>query len=207
VTRQSPAAQQNRPNQIINLTEKSDLTKNLHATMRAYMASELQSETSRRNGAKSRGPRTLTGKSNSAGNNRQHALLSKTIVIEGECAARFAALLASMRDHLKPRNTIEDGLVEDLATCRWRQRRLLAMETATLTHEMRRQDPDAAAQPPPRRAAMALGDSSPSSHTLDIINRYALRFDRQYDRALRRYLAIRSLPNQIGGQAENDFES
>lgn len=155
------------------------------------MASELQSETSRRNGANSRGPRTATGKSHSAGNNNTHGKLCKTIVIEGENAARFAALLASMRDHLKPRNTIEDGLVEDLAAARWRSRRLLAMETATLTSEIRRQDPESAAESPALRAAIALGNSSCNSRTLDVINRYAVRFDRQYDRTLRRYYALR----------------
>jgi len=160
------------------------------------MTSDLQSETARRNGAKSRGPRTRTGKSNSAGNNSTHGMLSKTIIIAGENPARFAALLASLRAHLKPRNTIEDGLVEDLAASRWRKRRLLSMETATITHEIERQDPESAAESNAKRAALALGSLSDTSRTLEIISRYELRFDRQYDRTLRRYLAIRALPNQ-----------
>jgi len=155
------------------------------------MASELKSETARRNGAKSRGPRTTTGKSNSAGTNRTHGMLSKTIVIAGENAARFAALLAALRAHLQPRNTIEEGLVEDLATCRWRQRRLLSMETATLTCEIHRQNPESAAESNATRAAIALGDSAANSRTLELIHRYEIRFDRQYDRTLRRVYALR----------------
>ena len=62
-----------------------------------------------------------------------------------------------MHDHLKPRNTIEDGLVKDLASSRWCKRRLLAMETATITQEIQRQDPESAAESNARRAALALG--------------------------------------------------
>ncbi len=124
--------------------------------MRAYMASELQSENARRNDAKSRGSRSAARKSNSSRNATTPGALSGTIVIEGEVAARFAALLAGMRDVLKPRNSIEDGLIEDLAACRWRQRRLLSMETAAYSREIRRQDPQTAAESNATRAALAL---------------------------------------------------
>ena len=94
------------------------------------MPSELRSETARRNGAKSRGPKTPGGKSNSSGNALTHGIHSKVIVIEGENADRSKALLASIRGELQPGTGIEEGLVEDLASSRWRQRRLLALETA-----------------------------------------------------------------------------
>jgi len=156
------------------------------------MTSELQSETSRRNGAKSRGPKTPAGKSNSSRNGTTHGMLSKTIVIEGEVAARFAALLATLRDDLKPLNSIEDGLVEDLATCRWRQRRILAMETACLTHEIQHQEPGAPTDTNATRAAHAYRSLSTDSRTLALFNVYELRFDRQYNRILHRFFAIRA---------------
>ena len=130
------------------------------------MTSELQSETSRRNGSKSRGPITESGKFKSSRNATTHGMLSKSIVIEDECAPRFAALPASIRHVLQPRNSIEDGLMEDLATCRWRQRRLLAMETASISLEIQRQDPQTAAQSPPTRAAVALSSLSGDSRTV-----------------------------------------
>ena len=161
--------------------------------MPSNMPSQLQSETSRRNGAKSRGPKTPEGKANSSRNATTHGLLSKTIIIEGENAPRFAALLASMRAELKPRTGIEDGLVEDLASCRWRQRRLLSMETASYTHAILRQDPEAAAESNATRAAFALNHLSDGCHTLELINRYERHFNRQYNRTLHTLYAIRAI--------------
>ena len=157
------------------------------------MPSELQSQTSRLNGAKSRGPRTDAGKSNAARSRYTHGMLSKTIVIEGENASRFTALLNALRDELQPQSGIEDGLVEDLATCRWRQRRLLSMETACLTGEIRRQDPEAAAHSNAGRAVIALSSLSSGTRALDLINRYELRFKRQYNRTLQQLFALRAL--------------
>jgi hypothetical protein len=156
------------------------------------MTSELQSETSRRNGAKSRGPKTDPGKSISSRNSTTHGMLSKTIVIDGEVPARFAALLASIRADLQPRNTIEDGFMEDLAICRWRQRRLLTMETACITQELRRQEPQTASDPPPARAAQAFANLA----TLRLISSQEHRYDRQYTRILSRFHAFRKEQKQ-----------
>ncbi len=89
-----------------------------------------QQEASRRNGAKSRGPKTQIGKSNTLG---PHA---KTIVIPSEDSARFTALLNSLRAELQPASALEEILVEDLATSRRRQRRFLNMETALIARRL-----------------------------------------------------------------------
>src|ERR1019366_1886035 len=125
-------------------------------------------------------------------NRYTHGMLSKNIVIEGEEGSRFSTLLNSLRADLQPRNFIEEGLVEDLAFCKWRQRRLMSMETACFTHEIRRQDPTVAAEAPAIRAVIALNTLS-DAHTLELINRYELRFDRQYTRTLHRLVMLRSL--------------
>jgi len=65
------------------------------------------------------------------------------------------------------------------------------METATLTCEIHRQNPESAAESNATRAAIALGDSAANSRTLELIHRYEIRFDRQYDRTLRRFYALR----------------
>lgn len=155
-----------------------------------------QQETARRNGSKSRGPITPTGKSISARNRYTHGLLSKTIVIEGEEAARFAALLHSLRTDFQPANAIEESLVEDLAICRWRQRRLLAMETASLSTEIRRQTAESTPEAPKpsnaTRAVQAFTTISQTSRTLELINRHELRFSRQFNRTLDRLLTLQS---------------
>lgn len=161
------------------------------------MRSDRQKETSRRNGTKSRGPATAAGKAISSRNRYTHGMLSKLVVIEGEDSARFSTLLNSFRAGLQPRNQIEEGLIEDLAICKWRQRRLVAMETACLTGEIRRQDPAASSETPAVRAALALNALSIDAHTLQLINRYEQSFDRQYNRTLRRLHLIRALEKNV----------
>ena len=156
------------------------------------MSSELQSETSRLNGAKSRGPRTDAGKSNAYRSRYTHGMFSKTICIEGEDASRFSALLNSLREELQPQTCIEDGLIEDLAGFRWRQRRLLAMETACISREIRRQDPESAGESNAARAVIAHIAIAADSRFLEMVNRAELRFDRQYKRTLQHLLAFRS---------------
>ena len=158
------------------------------------MRSSLQNETSRRNGSKSRGPKTEAGKAISSRNRYTHGMLSRLVVIEGEESARFSTLLNSLRADFKPRNQVEAGLVEDLAICKWRQRRLVAMETACISGEIRRQDPTVAAEVPAVRAAMAVAIEA---HTLQLINRYEQGYDRQYNRTLRRLQLLRALEKNV----------
>lgn len=153
------------------------------------MRSELHSQTARINGAKSRGPTRRRS---------THGMLSKTIVIQGEDPARFAALLNTLREELKPRTPIEESLVEDLATYRWRQRRLLCMETACFTQEIRLQDPEAAAGTSAGRATTAFTTLTSSSRTLDLLHRYELRFNREFNRTLQRLKALRGTGPENG---------
>lgn len=156
----------------------------------------IQQDAARKNGSKSRGPITQPGKAISSRNRYTHGLLSKTILIEGEEAARFAALLHSLRTDLAPANALEESLIEDLAICRWRQRRLLAMETASLSTEIRRQTAESAPEPDKPsnaiRAVQALAAISQNNRTLELINRHELRFSRQFNRTLDRLHTLQS---------------
>ena len=155
------------------------------------MRSNLQAEAARRNGAKSRGPRTAPAREPQPRLPSPRSTLSQSIVIEGENPEKFAALLASLRTEILPATPIEDALVEDLAACRWRQRRFLAMETAALSHQIRHQDPQLAPGSPASRAATALTTLS-STRTLDLISRYETRYNRMYNRTLKTLKEVRS---------------
>jgi hypothetical protein len=74
------------------------------------------------------------------------------------------------------------ALVENLAVGRWRLLRLWAIERSTLKAEMDKHDP--AAMEPSARAALAFRALSDESRSLDLLNRYEARFDRQYARSL-----------------------
>src|SRR5271154_833336 len=96
------------------------------------MSSKRRIESSRANGAKSRGPKTDAGKVRSAENSRRHGLLARTLVLEEENAGSFAELLAAFERDRAPKNEIERALVENMAAARWRLLRLWAIERATL---------------------------------------------------------------------------
>jgi hypothetical protein len=77
------------------------------------------------------GPRTAQGKKASSRNSRTHGIFA-TLLLREESAAEFNGLLQGFRDYFRPEGTPEDVLVEELATLKWRQRRLLNAEKAEI---------------------------------------------------------------------------
>jgi hypothetical protein len=156
------------------------------------MRTERQTQASRANGAKSRGPATPEGKLASSRNATTHGMLSGTIVLEGESKDRFQSLLAALHEELQPQTPIETSLVENMAVARWRQMRVWGMEKAGMEHEMRRQaEASQSKEDTATRSALAFRTLSDDSRSLELINRYESRYDRQYLRAHRRLLEMR----------------
>jgi hypothetical protein len=162
------------------------------------MSTERQQNASRANGSKSHGPTTPEGKLNSSRNAITHGMLSTaTIVLKAESTDRFLELLAALFEEFDPQTPFEESLIENMAVARWRQMRVWGMEKASMEHEMRRQSgtPLSAALDPSEqaatRAALAFRTLSDDSRSLELINRYEARYDRQYLRAHRRFLEVR----------------
>src|SRR3990172_3062800 len=90
-------------------------------------------EANRKNALRSTGPRTPQGKNTVRWNALKHGLLAKEIVIPAgagrENAADFHNLLAQLRAHLAPAGVLEEVLVEKIAVCYWRLRRVLRAES------------------------------------------------------------------------------
>ena len=161
------------------------------------MSTERQQRASRANGSKSRGPVTPAGKLASSRNAITHGMLCGTIVLNGESADRFLGLLAALFEEFEPQTPFEESLIENMAAARWRQMRIWGMEKAGMEHEMHRQsrmsnstglDPSEYAA---TLAASAFRTLSDDSRSLELINRYESRFDRQYYRAHRRFVETR----------------
>ncbi len=112
------------------------------------MSSQRRINSSRANGAKSRGPKTPEGKHNSSLNNLRHGLLAGTVVLEPENTEVFSRLLAVFEHELNPQTEVERELVETMAVARWRILRLWAMERSTLKTEMERDSVPSPATPP-----------------------------------------------------------
>jgi hypothetical protein len=99
----------------------------------AVPVSSARAEASRRNGAKSRGPRTPEGKARSARNALKHGLRAqKYVVLPDEDAAEFAALEAALIDELAPQGVLQSILVRRIARAAWRLERAERLEAEVL---------------------------------------------------------------------------
>ena len=82
----------------------------------AVPISNARAEASRRNGAKSRGPKTLEGKARSAQNALKHGMRAqKYLVLPDEDAAEFEALEAALVEELAPVGALQTVLARRVA--------------------------------------------------------------------------------------------
>ena len=74
------------------------------------MRSKLQGEQSKKNGAKSRGPKTFAGRERSKMNATKHGLRARTLVLPGESKEDYQHWVQCTIKSLKPRDEFELGL-------------------------------------------------------------------------------------------------
>jgi hypothetical protein len=87
----------------------------------AVPISNARAEASRKNGAKSRGPKTPEGKARSAQNALKHGLRAqKYVVLPEEDADEFAELEAAMIEELAPVGALQTVLARRVAVAAWR---------------------------------------------------------------------------------------
>jgi hypothetical protein len=153
------------------------------------MSSQRRIEASRANGTKSRGPVTPEGKAVSLRNRTRHGLLARSVVLEGENRVLFYRLFNDLHEEFGPATAVENALVETLAVASWRQMRIWGIEKAGLDYQISKQDEPV---DPPTKAALAFQTLSDGSRSLELINRYETRYDRQFNRALARLISLRA---------------
>ena len=99
----------------------------------AVPASQARAEASRRNGAKSRGPRTPDGKARSSKNALKHGLRAqKYVVLPQEDAAEFAQFQAALLEELAPVGVMQTVLARRIGIAAWRLARADRMEAELL---------------------------------------------------------------------------
>ena len=87
----------------------------------AVPVSNARAEASRRNGAKSRGPKTPEGRARSAQNALKHGMRAqKHLVLPDEDGAEFAALEAALVAELLPVGALQTVLARRVAVAAWR---------------------------------------------------------------------------------------
>lgn len=92
------------------------------------MASEAQTAANRRNAEKSTGPRTDEGKAKASQNALRHGLRARKVISFDESEPDFLAYHAEIRESLEPADAVEENLVERIAMCGWRLRRMYRVE-------------------------------------------------------------------------------
>jgi hypothetical protein len=148
------------------------------------MRTPKQTQASRTNGAKSKGPVTPKGKRNSSRNSIRHGLLAETVVLEDEHNGRFLALLNDLLDEHQPATPTQTLLVETLAAAVWRQKRIWGMQKVAFDEDVA--SVDSAPESPALRAVLALRASPECVRSHELMLRYEVALDRQISRSLLR---------------------
>ena len=166
------------------------------------MPSELKSETSRANGAKSHGPTTAAGKEASSRNSLKHGMTARnTYILDCESAAEFKEFWAEHIAIHQPVTPPERELVEQMAIARWRIRRFVGAETVLIDCEMVRNREKVAKEFGPTDSdlhlAMAIRSLADESRCLSLMSRYESRLQRCHDKA---YAALRELQRSRASQ-------
>src|SRR6202167_5461986 len=93
------------------------------------MATQLQITAHRPNALYSTGPRTRRGKSISRINALKHGLSAEHVVLFDEEVEEFERFFRKWMRACKPQGFVEQQLVERIAICAWRLRRVYRIET------------------------------------------------------------------------------
>ena len=102
----------------------------------AVSASNARAEASRRNGAKSRGPKTAEGKARSAQNALRHGLRAEKFLVPlEEDAAAFEALQAALLAELAPVGAVQTVLAQRVVSAAWRLARADEIEAGVLSEK------------------------------------------------------------------------
>jgi hypothetical protein len=146
---------------------------------------------SRLNGARSRGPVTAAGEARSALNGTRHGLCSaRFFLLPDEDPEAYAAFLAGMLGSLAPGDEAERQAAERAAQAMWRESRADRLEAEILA------DVFAARGLEDRAAAQAALQAA--MRMLAVLIRYRGRIERDRDRALEAFHALRRRPRPAG---------
>src|SRR5690349_16547280 len=160
------------------------------------MATLNKAESARINGAKSRGPVTPEGKHRSSLNSQRHGLLAKVSCLTNENQGLFKELLQDYLTRLQPTDMVELRLVEQVASAAFRLERMVSMETALFDREMdaqtKQREKEFPKIDPASVFALAFKSLADNSKTLPLYLRYEVMLTRQYDRAMRQLIALRT---------------
>lgn len=119
-------------NQSTEPTQGATQQGKVHAS-KSKTPTEKSVEANRRNSRKSTGPKTARGKRNSSRNGIAHGLLSNSLIFANDQEkAYFGQLHAELDREIRPRNSVESILVDEIAVTSWKLRSALNWEVASV---------------------------------------------------------------------------
>jgi hypothetical protein len=154
------------------------------------MRSEKQKEASKNNGKKSNGPATPERKEKSSRNAVLHNLTSgRLALLPNEDPREFREFHDHYVHRFQPVDNVELDLIEKMIAASWRERRILAMESALFDIEMDRQN-EAVEQEweeitPAGRQVLVLFGTTDATATANLLLRYKAAARREYASAMR----------------------
>jgi hypothetical protein len=153
------------------------------------MSSSKRMISSRANGAHSRGPITPAGQSRFSRNAVRDGLLAKCLALESESREGFDSLLSAFVARFGPADGVELGMVEEMLSALWRQRRARAIKARSMDNAISTQPPD-----PDELARLADAFATVAAKpNLELMHRYETHLHRIFQRALANLILMRSL--------------
>ena len=147
-----------------------------------------RAEASRRNGARSRGPRTEDGKARAAQNALKHGLRAQRFVLLGdEDGAEFQAVEEALREELAPEGALQSLLLTRIALAAWRMFRADRMEVELLDRHVTLDPRERASSP-----GVALIRDGHGPRAFDTLLRYRGAVQAEFWRALRALYALQA---------------
>ena len=154
----------------------------------AVCVSDARAAASRRNGAKSRGPKTPAGKARSARNALRHGMRAlQYVVLPDEDAVQFQTLERALLDELAPAGALQLVLARRVAVAAWRLARADRMEVE-LFEERRWEDAG---------VGMALIRDGNGTRSFETLLRYRSAAIAEFWRALKTLKALQAEPAAV----------
>jgi hypothetical protein len=155
---------------------------------------------SRRNGARSHGPKTEEGKRISSLNALRHGLLARNIVLSNESQAIFDATLQEHLSKMAPADGVERSAIEEMVSASMRLRRLWMIEKTLFQKAL-----DDRTEPTEAERLAAAFRELAQSPELNLLDRYEARLHRIYQRSLHNLLILREFDAVDASAAASDF--
>jgi hypothetical protein len=154
------------------------------------MRSDKQNQASKNNGKKSKGPASPAGKAASSRNAVQHNLsCGNLVLLPNEDPREFHDFQNGYLHRFQPVDAVELDLVQKMIAAAWRERRIVAMESALFEIEMDRQsdtvDEEWTQITPSSRQVLVLFGTTDATTAANLLLRYGAAVRRDLASAMR----------------------